>query len=462
MAVMAKYAGLPDDAVMEYAGLPPDALPGPKPFNPSPLPTGSDVVDGVPKWGRDNPNTYAGVMTALDLLPMVAAGFKTTGIGIPVAGAINAGAKALQRNIADQSTTGADVALDFAKGAAIEGGGRAVSGAVKAVTNIPAVRETGNRVANWLTRSAGKFGTGGGLTPTEQKAMAETVLNKGYKFNEGSWQDMLNTIKGNTGKVDDIYAAGTQAGDTFTAPEVLANGDFGRLLNRGENVRGVYSGHHGGSYTDEVNSVLNRFRQGAAGEPAKTIESAVLGADGRPAMTTTIPAVPTPYTPTALNVAKRQLYQDIGTSYKNRAVNAPSEAAQKTLAGAIKDTLDTKYPNAVPFNLDSSELLQLEPYFARAINRISQRDVVGLGEKIALGSLKDPISLADVSPSTLGKLVAAVWDRPEIKSRVAQMMYSRNPGTSKAGVKIAGQMTGPALRTALEAAMYTSDPLGIR
>lgn len=165
------------------------------------------------------------------------------------------------------------------------------------------------------------------------------------------------------------------------------------------------------------------------------------------------------YTPTALNVSKRQIYQDLGNAYKNGKVNDASEQGSKTLVHAIKTTLDIKYPEAVPHNLDSSDLLQLEPYFARAINRISQRDAVGLGEKISLGSLKDPIGLGDVSPSKLGKLVAAVWDRPEIKSKVARMIYSKAPQVAHGVVKNGGQVAAPALRTALEAEMYTApDP----
>lgn len=459
------YAGLPEDAVVaDYAGLPEDAVAGPMPKKERPQPfNASETVDGVPAWGRNNPNAYAGVMTALDLLPMIASPIKSTWIGIPLAGAVNAGAKYTQRQIADQPTTGADVGMDFLKGAAIEGGGRAIGATVKGVTNLPWVRDKLNGAATWLTKSAGKFGTGGGLTPAEQREMAETVLNKGYNFNESSWQKMLNTIKGNTAKVDDIYAAGTQAGDTFTAPAVTSQADFGRLLNRGENVRGVAP-----DYTGRVRDVLQTFKAGAAGTPEKTVESTILGLDGRPAMTTTIPAMPKPYTPTELNVAKRQLYQDIGTSYKNNAVNDATESAQKTLASAIKETLDAKYPGAVPLNMDSSELLQLEPYFARAINRISQRDVVGLGEKIALGSLKDPVGLADVTPGTIGKLVAAVWDRPEIKSRVAQMLYKANTGQTlpqsqwKKGVKYMGEVAAPAMRAAFESSMLTADPLGIR
>ncbi|KAB0668937.1 hypothetical protein F6V30_13955 [Oryzomonas sagensis] len=425
----------------------------PQPYN------ANETVDGVPKWGRDNPNLYAGAMTALDLLPMAASPLKATGLGMGVAGGLNAGAKYLQRKIADEPTTGGDVAGDFLKGATIEGGGRAVGGLLKAVTDIAPVKNALGGAANWLTRSAGKFGTGGGLTPTEQKAMADTVLKKGYNFDESNWQKMLDTIKGNTSKVDDIYAGGTRAGDTFPAQDVLARGDFGRLLNRGENVRGVAP-----DYTGRVHSVLGKFKQGAAGEPEKTIESAILGVDGRPASTTTIPAVPKPYTPTELNVAKRQLYQDISNSYKNHSINDATESAQKTLASAIKQTLDEKYPGAIPYNMDSSELLALEPYFARAINRISQRDIVGLGEKAMLAPIKSSV---DSAPGAVGKMVAAVWDRPEIKSRVAQLLFKASQqgtkGPTRQALKKIGKVAAPAARAAFESALLTTnDPLGIR
>lgn len=426
-----------------------------KPFTPE-----VEIIDGVPKWGRDHPNLYAGVETLLDLAPMAASAAKTTGIGIPVAGAINAGAKALQRNIAGEGTTAGDVGLDFLKGATVEGGGRALGAVVKGITDLPGVQSTLNGAANRIIRTAGKFGTGGGLTPSEQKAMADTVLKKGYLFNEGSHVNLLDRVKSNSKAVDDIYAAGTAAGDTFLADDVLAKGGFSDLMKRGESVRGVSP-----NYLSRVSKVMNNFKAGERvvnpeEQYLSPLEAAML--NKRPDFVPEKPYVSAPYTPTDLNVSKRQIYQDLGDAYNNRKVNNADEVGKKTLASAIKKTLDEKYPSAVPFNEDSSALLDLEPYFARAINRISQRDAVGLGEKIALGSLKDPISLSEMSPGKLAKLVAAVWDRPEIKSKVARMIYSQKPKPGSKAIKAAGKVVAPSLRAALEGAMYTEDPLGIR
>jgi len=424
----------------------------PKQFTPPQQVTG--VNEGVPQWGRDNPNLYAGVQTGLDLLPMAAGLVGSPLAGLAVAGGINAAGKYAQRKIADQPTDGMDVAKDAALGATVEGGGRTLAGAFRGVTNIPAVRQGLNSAANRIIRSAGKFGTGGGLQPAEQQAMAETVLKKGYLFNPESHGALLDTVKANSSAVDDIYAAGTAAGDTFPADEVLANGDFGKLMNRGEAVRGVAP-----NYLSQVGKVINNFKKGERviqpeEQYLNPLEAALM--NKKPVFSPAEPTVTAPYTPTDLNVSKRQIYQDLGNAYKNGKINDAGEQGGKTLAHAIKETLDAKYPDAVPLNADSSDLLALEPYFARAINRISQRDAVGLGEKIALGSLKDPVSLSDLSPGKLGKLVAAVWDRPEIKSKVARMIYSQKAaGPAGKAIKAVGKVAAPTLKTALEGEMYT-------
>jgi hypothetical protein len=404
----------------------------------------------VPKWGRDNPNLYATVETGLDLLPAVTGMLKSTPLGILAAGPVNAASQYAKRKIAGEETTGKNILGDIAKGMAIETGGRAVGSILNSIINP--------NTANRLIRSAGKFGTGSGLTPAEQKAMAQTVLDKGYLFKPESHDALLSTVKANTDAVDDIYRAGTEAGDTFRAEEVLNRGNFPKWQQRGEDVRGVDPGYKG-----SLDRIMSTFRRGEGVTPAEFSQPSPLDAglsNARPQMIKP-EEVTTPYTPTDLNVSKRQLYQNIGNAYKNGAVNDATETGSKELASAIKTTLDEKYPGAVPFNTDSAELLALEPYFARAINRISQRDVVGLGEKIALGSIKDPVSLSDMSPSTIGKLVAAVWDRPEIKSRVAQAMFKASKNKSLA----ANPELKRAFRSAVESSMYgvaNGDPLGIR
>lgn len=425
--------------------------------------------NGVPVWGQKNPNLYAATMTGLDLLPMIASPFKTAGIGVPVAGALNAAGQTAKRMISGEPTTGGDLAKDALVGMAGEGGGRFIGKTISKLTDIPAIRAMGNKFSTKLMNSAGKFGTGSGLTPAEKDAMATTMLERGYLFNPESHDALMQTVKGNTGAVDSILGAATRRGDTISADEVLSRGDFPKWEQRGESVRGVDPG-----YSSKIAKTINTFRKGEGVVNPQVIEpspldKAILNVPDR--FSPPEPIKTTPYTPTDINVAKRQLYQNIGNAYKNGKVNDALETGGKELASAMKNTLEAKYPEIAKYNLDSSELLALEPYFARAVNRISQRDIVGLGEKVALGSLKDPVSFADMQPSQIGKLIAAVWDRPEIKSRVARMIYQKATGRNlptsqwKKGLKYLGEVTAPSARAAFESELLTSglnDPLGIR
>ena len=424
------YAGLPDDAIMpDYAGLPADA--GTAGHNPEPY-DDNQPINGVPKWGRKHPNIYAGAMTALDMAPTLAAFTANPVTGIPLAGAINTGAKSVQRMITGEDQDAGTSVMDFAKGATVEGIGRGAGAVIQGVSNIPAVRAKGNAVANWIMRSAGKFGTGGGLKPAEQKAMAKTILEKGYLFNDSSYDDLISNVVKNKEAVDSIYDVATKKGDIIPATDPMSNSSLASLLERGQNVRGVDPG-----YTGNVQRTINDFvKEG-------------------------------PYSPTSLSVSKRQLDQNTRNARSNMQVNDATESSQKALADGIRQTLHTKYPESAPYDLDSSQMLDLEPYFARAINRISQRDMIGLGEKVMLGGMKG--NLEEVTPGTVGKLLAFVWDRPEVKSRVAKMMYEKATGRNlpisqwKKGLNYLGQAVNSApVRGAFDAAVLSSDPLGIR
>lgn len=436
---MANYVGLPEGATV-YEGLPDGAEVVKPKFNPD------GVVDGVPKWGRNNPNTYAAVMTALDLAPSLAA-FAGPAVGIPLSGAINTSAKSVQRMIGGEEQ-GIDKSLtDFAIGSTVEGVGRGVGAGIKAATNIPAIRQGIDDVSKKLYQSAMKFSTSPTVLPAaERAAITETGLKNNFMPRDEDYLRLKAMVDTNTSQVDDIIRAGTQSGDTVPASKTLQAGNFDELYGRGEAVRGVTPG-----YSGAVNRIENNLLKG---------ETEVL-ADGT--------LGPKPYTPTDVNTSKRQLYKELEDAYASNTLSKPSVQAKKQLASAHKSVLEEMYPEVKGLNANSKELLDLSDHLARSIGRVQNRDIIGLGDKVVM----DMVGSIPKGDSRLGQTlwgsVVATLDRPMVKAKLAQVLYKANTGKNlplsqwQKGVKYIGETANSVpVRGAFDAAVLGADPLGIR
>lgn len=405
-------------------------------------------VDGVPKWGRDNPNLYAGVETALDLAPAIASFAKSSGIGIPIAGAVNAGAKAIQRGIAGEDQSFGATLGDFAKGATVEGVGRGIGKGIQAVTNIPAVRAGLDKVSKKLYQSAMKFSTSPTVLPAaDRAAITETGLRHNFMPTDEDYLRLKDMVGANTNKVNSIIDAGTAKGDTIPAKKIIDLADFQKLYGRGESVRGVTPG-----YSGAVGRVEDTLMRG---------ESPV-GAFG--------PDIPRPYTPTDINVSKRQLYKELEDAYAKNTLSKPSVQAKKQLARGLKEALEAQYPEIKNINASSKELLDLSDHLARSIGRVQNRDIIGLGDKVVMDMVGSIPKESLTGKSTVG-FIASILDRPMAKAKLARILYKANTGRDlplsqwQKGVKYIGEKLNSApVRGAFDAAVLgaTSDPLGLR
>lgn len=93
--------------------------------------------------------------------------------------------------------------------------------------------------------------------------------------------------------------------------------------------------------------------------------------------------------------------------------------AQKALARGIKEEIVAAFPEVAKLNARDSALINLEDSISRAVNRISNRDIVGIGGPIKAGAG----AAADVVTGNHAGLMAglASWalDHPEMKARLA-------------------------------------------
>ncbi len=113
---------------------------------------------------------------------------------------------------------------------------------------------------------------------------------------------------------------------------------------------------------------------------------------------------------------KQGTYQQLGSKAYGEMKTATIEA-QKALARGIKEEIVTQFPELKNLNAQESKFLNLEPLLEKAVQRIGNHQLLGIGTPIAGGAA------AAVTGSKQAGLVAgivkAVVDNPAVKSRLA-------------------------------------------
>lgn len=91
--------------------------------------------------------------------------------------------------------------------------------------------------------------------------------------------------------------------------------------------------------------------------------------------------------------------------------------AQKALARGLKDEIAVQFPEIGGLNAAESKLLDLQPALERAVSRISNHQVIGIGTPVA-GAAASAVT----GSTTIGKVAMvakAILDNPNVKSRLA-------------------------------------------
>ena len=88
--------------------------------------------------------------------------------------------------------------------------------------------------------------------------------------------------------------------------------------------------------------------------------------------------------------------------------------AQKALARGIKDEIVRVYPEIANLNAKDSALINLQDSLERAVGRITNRDIMGIGVPI-----KTTAGAVQGKPGALAGLTMGLIDTPTIKARLA-------------------------------------------
>jgi hypothetical protein len=145
----------------------------------------------------------------------------------------------------------------------------------------------------------------------------------------------------------------------------------------------------------------------------------ILDAYGRSVMNGGTPAVPPTPAPPMNAIDAQAMKQGTYGVLKGKYGEQGSATveAQKALARGLKEEIATQFPEISNLNAAEGKLLDLQPVLERAVNRISNHQIIGIGTPVAGAA-----ATAVTGSTTLGKVAMvakAVLDNPNIKSRLA-------------------------------------------
>lgn len=133
---------------------------------------------------------------------------------------------------------------------------------------------------------------------------------------------------------------------------------------------------------------------------------------------------PDPLTASQAQAMKQGTYRALGDKAYGELKGASVEA-QKSLARGLKDEIAEQFPELKQLNARDGRLLDLQDSLERAVNRIGNHQLMGIGTPIAAGAVK-AISGSGKLGAIAG-VMKSVLDNPGVKSRLAIALSS--PGT---------------------------------
>ncbi len=122
---------------------------------------------------------------------------------------------------------------------------------------------------------------------------------------------------------------------------------------------------------------------------------------------------------------KQGTYQVLGDKAYGEMDSATVEA-QKALARGLKEELETQFPEIKGLNAQAGKLYDLEPILNRAVGRISNHQLVGIGTPIAAAGAKS-ITGSNAAAGAAG-ILKAIVDDPIVKSHLAIALNRASKG----------------------------------
>lgn len=347
-----------------------------------------------------------GAISGLEMLPFMALGPAGAGVSQVVGG----GGLGLAANMATQALGGASIAKAYGAStpaAAVTGvlgaAGPPIGAAVDvALPSAATMRQTAQR----LYQTALKPSTT--LSPAESETLVQTGLDHGIPVSKTGLVKLSGLIDDVNQKIADVIAGRPNVPIDPNAVALRANQiqpTFASQVNASQDLAAL-----------EASKSQFLAEQGArpAVPPSAT---GLVDEYGNPIMSGGTPAQPAPpMTAAAAQTMKQGTYRQLsGKAYGE--LQSASVEAQKALARGLKEELATQFPELSNLNATDSKLLDLQPVLEKAVARIGNHQVMGIGTPLAAAGVKAATGSGKIAAiAGIGKMV---FDDPAVKSRLA-------------------------------------------
>jgi len=195
--------------------------------------------------------------------------------------------------------------------------------------------------------------------------------------------DIMNKIDSLNSEISDIIQTSAKQGGTISAPDVATRLDA--LISKGDEIKRVDP-----AFGEAVKRVKDEFMAGGGDIPTDSAQK-----------------------------MKQHIYKVYQDYYGMPDAVGAYIQGKKAVASGLKQELETLYPEIKGLNMEEGRLLSfLDPY-NRAIGRIQNRDIVGLGMQTA------PVAGKALSGNAIGAAAttaAKLIDTPAIKARLAILL----------------------------------------
>lgn len=333
-------------------------------------------------------------------LPYRAAAPLAQSVGVPVSGMEQSARQGDVGGVLGHATA---AAAPVVAGETIKGIGEAV---------IPKIRAKASAVAPELYQSALKPSTT--FKPAKTARLIRAGLENEVPVSPGGLEKLGDLIENLNDEIKSVVESRPEATIDPNKAATRINqvkSRFANQVNAGQDVAAIERSRR--QFLKEQGAVAEK-----PGIPAQP--TGLLDEFGRPIMgkeTPATPAQPAPPMPAAkAQQLKMGTYQQLKSKSYGEMKTAPTEA-QKALAYGLKEEILTQFPELKTLNAQESKLLDLKPVLERAVQRISNHQIGGIGTPIAAGAAK-AVTGSNLAAGVTG-LIKAVIDNPNVKSRLA-------------------------------------------
>jgi hypothetical protein len=251
------------------------------------------------------------------------------------------------------------------------------------------------------------------ISPADRAAMVQTGLDQGIPVSKGGVEKIGALIDGlNQSIKAEIASDPTRPIDpnAVATRTTATSAKFANQVNAQPDLNAI-----------EASKQQFLAEQGAKpGTPAIPPKpTGLLDARGNPIMDAGTPAKPpTPAPP--MNAAdaqsmKQGTYQVLRGKYGEQG--SASVEAQKALARGLKEEIANQFPEINNLNAQESKLFDLQPALERAVNRVANHQLIGIGTPVA-GAAAEAVT-GSSGAGAVASVLKAVLDNPNVKSRLA-------------------------------------------